>query len=88
MVVDGVSWRIIFEDLAILIDQYYTNKEFELPKKSDSFKYWMEWQTEYVASGQLEEEKQYWGDVNAKDVVHLKKDIALGTNLQKDSGTK
>ena len=88
LVVDGVSWRIIFEDLAILIDQYYTNKEFELPKKSDSFKYWMEWQTEYVASGQLEEEKQYWGDVNAKDVVHLKKDIALGTNLQKDSGTK
>jgi hypothetical protein len=40
--VDGVSWRIILDDIDSLLKQYYKNMPYELPKKTHSYKQWAE----------------------------------------------
>jgi amino acid adenylation domain-containing protein/non-ribosomal peptide synthase protein (TIGR01720 family) len=63
LVIDGISWRILFEDIDDLYRQYKKNKRadaLELPKKTDSFKLWAETLTEYAHSEFLLEEKTWW----------------------------
>ena len=40
LVVDGVSWRILLEDLSGLYEQLLSGGEGRLPLKSDSFRDW------------------------------------------------
>ncbi|MCP5054034.1 MAG: amino acid adenylation domain-containing protein, partial [bacterium] len=42
LVIDGISWRILFEDIQHLMRQYKNNEPLELPLKTDSFKTWSE----------------------------------------------
>ncbi len=40
LVVDGVSWRILLEDIETLYEQAATNQPLSLPAKTDSYKTW------------------------------------------------
>ena len=40
LVIDGVSWRIILEDLFTLYQQAQQQLVFDLPLKTDAFQYW------------------------------------------------
>ncbi|NJL59463.1 MAG: hypothetical protein HC887_07260, partial [Desulfobacteraceae bacterium] len=42
LVVDGVSWRILLEDIETAYRQSLAGKAVVLPEKSDSFKRWAE----------------------------------------------
>ncbi|MBJ8194042.1 hypothetical protein JDS79_45935, partial [Bacillus cereus] len=48
LVVDGVSWRIILEDLDIGYRQALNNDEIKFSKKTDSFKDWAQRLDEYA----------------------------------------
>ncbi len=41
LAVDGVSWRIILEDIELLLDQVHENQELCLPAKTSSYKDWV-----------------------------------------------
>jgi amino acid adenylation domain-containing protein/non-ribosomal peptide synthase protein (TIGR01720 family) len=60
LVIDGVSWRIILEDLLTLFSQHAAGKAFELPLKTDAFRLWGEQLQVYANSEHFQQEKKYW----------------------------
>jgi non-ribosomal peptide synthase protein (TIGR01720 family) len=57
LAVDGVSWRILLEDVTALLEGGETA---ELPAKTTSFKTWGKRLAEYGASPELAREADYW----------------------------
>jgi amino acid adenylation domain-containing protein/non-ribosomal peptide synthase protein (TIGR01720 family) len=60
LVVDGVSWRILLEDLQRSYDQAASNQEIKLGPKTTSYKQWAEHLCEYANSAELNSEQAYW----------------------------
>jgi len=66
LVVDGVSWRILIEDIYRGLDQYNRGCLITFPSKTASFKVWAELIAEYSESGALGCERGYWEEVKRK----------------------
>ena len=64
LLIDGVSWRILLEDLSSLYKQYQSGKEISVPLKTDSFKQWAFLQQEYAQSKELSREYDYWNNLH------------------------
>jgi len=64
LVVDGVSWRILLEDLETLLTQLKEGKETELGKKGSSYRQWYEFLRKYGESRQLAGQRGYWEQVS------------------------
>ncbi|WP_430182774.1 amino acid adenylation domain-containing protein, partial [Paenibacillus jamilae] len=60
LVVDGVSWRILFEDFATAYAQAVNGEAIHLPDKTDSFRAWSEKLAVYAISPAMESERAYW----------------------------
>ncbi|WP_437952670.1 non-ribosomal peptide synthase/polyketide synthase [Sorangium sp. So ce296] len=60
LVVDGVSWRILLEDLQTAYRQLQKGESPALPAKSSSFKRWSEELQRYAASERLSAELATW----------------------------
>ncbi|UCH95078.1 MAG: amino acid adenylation domain-containing protein, partial [Candidatus Aminicenantes bacterium] len=60
LVIDGVSWRILFEDIDTLYHQYKNRQPAELPLKTGSFKLWSQQLSQYANSKLFLKEKPYW----------------------------
>ncbi|UUC47540.1 non-ribosomal peptide synthase/polyketide synthase [Pseudomonas citronellolis] len=60
LVVDGVSWRVLFEDLQGAYRQAKAGQAIVLPAKTSAFKHWAERLQAHAASGALEAERGYW----------------------------
>ncbi len=75
LVVDGVSWRIILEDLSLFYRQGLQGQVPQAPKKTASYKRWQENLTAYAQSQQLLEEAPYWDKVLSADVTPLPVDM-------------
>src|SRR6185295_250093 len=58
--VDGVSWRILLEDLERGYEQLKRGEEIELGMKTSSYRQWAERLEEYSGSDELKEEVEYW----------------------------
>ena len=87
LIVDGVSWRIIFEDLAVGYKQAELKKEIKFDEKMYSFKQWSEDIYEYVNSDNLLSELDYWIDIESKSNNRLPKTRDSEGNKVKDSKT-
>ncbi|MCZ4248856.1 amino acid adenylation domain-containing protein [Bacillus amyloliquefaciens] len=60
LAVDGVSWRILLEDLSSAYTQAVKGQPVQLPPKTDSFKHHAERLSEYAKSSKLMREEEYW----------------------------
>jgi non-ribosomal peptide synthase protein (TIGR01720 family) len=60
LIVDGVSWRILLEDLEQIYQQLSQQQSVHLPLKTTSFKQWSQFLQEYAQSSQLQREQEYW----------------------------
>ncbi|WP_202903118.1 non-ribosomal peptide synthetase [Paenibacillus gorillae] len=60
LVVDGVSWRIILDDIYSMIKQLSSNKEIKLPEKTDSYQTWAEMLGKY----EYDQENAYWNSLS------------------------
>jgi amino acid adenylation domain-containing protein/non-ribosomal peptide synthase protein (TIGR01720 family) len=58
--IDGVSWRILVEDLTTALSQLVQGKIIALPRKTHSFAYWTDTVSRYRDSYLLQTEKSYW----------------------------
>ncbi|MBR0738639.1 amino acid adenylation domain-containing protein [Bradyrhizobium liaoningense] len=65
LVVDGVSWRILLEDLASAYDQLERGGPVTLAQKSDSYASWSERLHAYAASADIAAELPHWLDCGA-----------------------
>ena len=86
LVVDGVSWRILLEDLSTAYLQTRAGNAIALPPKTDSFKLWSERLHAYVQNGSLAGEQDYWQEVES-DQAQLPLDKPGGSHLLADSHT-
>jgi non-ribosomal peptide synthase protein (TIGR01720 family) len=82
LVVDGMSWRILFEDFGTLYNHYREHLQADspqLPPKSDSCKLWSERVGAYANSPGFLAEKCYWMQLESLSVKPVKRDFAEET---------
>jgi len=60
LVVDGVSWRILFEDLQSAYRQLLAGTTVQLPAKTHALKHWAEALQAHAASAALQAELGFW----------------------------
>ncbi|WP_034018417.1 non-ribosomal peptide synthase/polyketide synthase [Pseudomonas aeruginosa] len=60
LMVDGVSWRILLEDLQTAYRQLQAGQAVALPAKTSAFKAWAERLQAHARDGGLEGERGYW----------------------------
>ena len=71
LAVDGVSWRILLEDLQTAHGQLSRGEAVQFPPKTTSFKYWAERLAAYAGSGEPRTELDYWLAENRARVAKL-----------------
>ncbi|MCL5995557.1 MAG: amino acid adenylation domain-containing protein, partial [Chloroflexi bacterium] len=60
LAVDGVSWRILLEDLQTAYEQLQRGESVSLPPKTTSFRYWAHRLAEHAQTETLRQEQGYW----------------------------
>ncbi|NOR69055.1 MAG: amino acid adenylation domain-containing protein, partial [Methylomarinum sp.] len=78
LVIDGVSWRILLEDLMSICHQLQTDQKVVLPAKTTSFKQWAEQIISQVRSGSVSLNKEYWLNSLRQKVPSLPVDFPDG----------
>jgi amino acid adenylation domain-containing protein/non-ribosomal peptide synthase protein (TIGR01720 family) len=84
LVIDAVSWRILFEDIETLYQQYRKGEPLALPLKTDSFKLWAEKLSDYANSETFLKEKAYWNTLASTNVPSISKDFEKPGDYRKD----
>jgi len=82
LAVDGVSWRILLEDLATAYQSHSSGESAALPPKTTSFKRWAEQLFEYAQSKQLHAEADRWLDDRLLVASHAPIDPGLEGEAQ------
>jgi amino acid adenylation domain-containing protein/non-ribosomal peptide synthase protein (TIGR01720 family)/FkbM family methyltransferase len=81
LVVDGVSWRILLEDLESAYRRFTAGAaDAGLPRRSDSFQRWAAGLVELAASPAMEEARRYWLRFAEESLPPLPVDLAGGDN--------
>ncbi|MCU0289013.1 MAG: condensation domain-containing protein, partial [Acidobacteria bacterium] len=81
---DGVSWRILFEDLETLFRQHRDQEPLSLPLKTDAFKTWAEKLVVYADSDAFLKEKNYWAGLESLDIPVIERDFPAAGNYRRD----
>ena len=64
LVIDGVSMRVLLEDIAVLYHQMTNGKPMELPLKTDAYKLYAESLHQYIHSDKYSKAKKYWSGID------------------------
>ncbi len=65
LVVDGVSWRILVDDLNLALEQHFDNQAIDLGSKSSSFQFYAQKLEERVEAKTFSEAIHYWSAFEA-----------------------
>ncbi|QHI35399.1 Surfactin synthase subunit 1 [Kordia antarctica] len=87
LVIDGISWRIILEDIASLYTNIKKEEELLLPLKSDSYKKWAKTLHSYSQSEVLEKELVYWREMCNQEIKGIPTDRPIEKETHKLDGT-
>ncbi|NJM22260.1 MAG: hypothetical protein HC907_27895 [Richelia sp. SM1_7_0] len=71
LAVDGVSWRILLEDLFTAYEQLSHGYAIQLPTKTTSFRDWSNRLNEYASNPSLAAELDYWLTQSAMNIPSL-----------------
>lgn len=85
LIVDGVSWRILLEDLERLYSQLSQGVAAVLPPKTSAFKRWAEQLQALAQSEVLRDEAQYWFAATTADIVSLPVDYPEAPRQERDA---
>jgi non-ribosomal peptide synthase protein (TIGR01720 family) len=80
LAVDGVSWRILLDDLQTVYEQLRRGEPVRLPPKSTSFPYWARRLAEYAESEEARAERDYWLGLPGEAIAPLPVDSGGGDN--------
>ena len=79
--VDGVSWRILLEDLEELLSGYAQGRAVKLGAKTSSYREWVESVARYSGTRRLNDQQRYWRQVVSR-YQPLRVDNAAGLPAQ------
>lgn len=80
LAVDGVSWRILLEDLQTIYQQLALDQPVILPSKTTSFQHWAQKLSEFARSDRLHQEFNFWQPMTSQQPALLPMDFADGLN--------
>jgi non-ribosomal peptide synthase protein (TIGR01720 family) len=81
LAVDGVSWRVLLEDLTTLYRGLERGVDARLPAKTTSFKRWAERLVEHARSTAMRGELSFWAGMAGSRTSRLPLDHSGGSNL-------
>ncbi|WP_308583464.1 non-ribosomal peptide synthetase [uncultured Pseudomonas sp.] len=87
LVVDGVSWRVLLEDLQNVYRQLSDGQPVSLPAKTRALRDWAARLQTYAGSESLREELHLWRQQLAGPAVPLPVDRPQGTQRHRDADT-
>ena len=87
LIIDGVSWRILLEDLAGAISCIDAGETLQLSQPSSSFKQYSEFLQSWTLSPDIEPEKQFWLE-NIPDTTAIPVDFETTTAENLESSLK
>ena len=76
LVIDGVSWRILLEDLQTAYSQLAAGELVKLPAKTTSFQHWAATLKEYSSSKAVSSQSAYWLGISQHAPAGLPRDYA------------
>ncbi|MGH8964792.1 MAG: condensation domain-containing protein, partial [Actinomycetes bacterium] len=79
LVVDGVSWRILLDDLETAYHQISSGRPVDLEPKTTTYQHWAQRLAEHVRIGGLDDELAYWAEASGRVPVELPVD-RVGSN--------
>jgi non-ribosomal peptide synthase protein (TIGR01720 family) len=82
LAMDGVSWRILLEDLQMAYLAASSGRSIELPPKTTSFKYWAERLAEHAMSPEVTRELDFWLRLGNEFFYPLPADEPYGENTE------
>lgn len=80
LVVDGISWRILFEDIETLYGQLRKGEVFVLQQKTDAFLSWGSRLEVYAESNAFRQRLPYWKEAAQHPREKLPRDFVDGVN--------
>lgn len=81
LAVDGVSWRILLEDLDKVYQQLKRNQCITLPQKTTSFRHWAHRVVEFARTERVRWELDYWKNALPQQAWGIPVDYDTGANL-------
>ncbi|MGG4264200.1 condensation domain-containing protein, partial [Peribacillus simplex] len=88
LVIDGVSWRILLEDLIEGYRQAEEGEIIQLPLKTHSYQEWGEGLASYAQQTAVLRQAGYWNSVEQRPMVYFPKDVEVGNGTWRDGKTK
>jgi amino acid adenylation domain-containing protein/non-ribosomal peptide synthase protein (TIGR01720 family) len=85
LVFDGVSGRILLEDLQTGYEQLARGETIEFPAKTGSYQRWANRLLQYAESSELQKELDYWLTDDRRQFCHLPIDYPEGNNIMKSA---
>ncbi|WP_336473657.1 amino acid adenylation domain-containing protein [Bacillus sp. FJAT-51639] len=76
LVIDGISWRVILEDLESGYMQGVNGKDIVFQDKTNSWKDWINEIYEYVQTNEFKKHKGYWSSIENKTYHNLFKTVS------------
>ena len=87
LVVDGVSWRLLVEDLGRGLEQVERGEPIELGLKTSSYRKWAERLQEYAGGAEAASEREYWDKLEQWGEAKLPLDYPDGHNTIESART-
>ena len=84
LITDGVSWRILLDDLHTAYSQIVNNRPIQLPAKSFSYKEWSEYLHRLGHSQEILSDETYWYMVAQSSCERIPEDIEASSNIYSD----
>ena len=87
LIIDGISWRILLEDIVSGYKQAENGRVIQPPQKTDSSQSRAKRLSEYAQSETIKQEQEYWTKIEQTEVKPLPKDFHETHTTAKDSET-
>jgi len=85
LVVDGVSWRVLAEDLLSAYEQARGGRAIKLPAKGGAYRAWAEGLKDPTAQIMTEEETAYWARLTERKAEALPVDFSGGSETDTEA---
>ncbi|MEM7344969.1 MAG: amino acid adenylation domain-containing protein, partial [Chloroflexota bacterium] len=88
LVVDGISWRILIEDLETAYKQLKSGQQIKLPAKTTSFQNWAKQLDQYAQSETIQKEADYWLSSMPTNLASLPTDHAAAPDANTEGSAQ
>ncbi|HZC06289.1 MAG TPA: amino acid adenylation domain-containing protein, partial [Ktedonobacterales bacterium] len=88
LAIDGVSWRLLIEDLQIAYRQIQRGEPIRLPPKTTSYRDWAQRLADYAQTSEIRDEATFWLRAASADLPMVPVDLRAATGSLETRNTE